>query len=644
MKNLKFLTFIIVMTILALGVTGLHAERGLAGLSDYVPPEDSGWINVKSLGVKGDGVTDDTEAFKTFKPANPHSVGTLYFPNGTYLLSDTLYLGNKRVILQGESRDGVVLRLKENSAGFGDRSKPKPFLSTHSLFMDSKSNWGQAFKNSAYNMTIEVSPGNPGAVAFHYLSNNQGTIENVTMRGEGRAGLGLVTNWPGPSLIRNVLIEGFDFGVWSLIAQYSMTFENLTLRGQKEFGVFNQGQALFFRRLKSENTVPAIRNTRPTTNLVVIDSELTGGSGGAAIDSSEMAKSDRYTFQHVIPGIFLRQVKTSGYGQALSYNAKGKLETLPVGVVDELSSIEPAKLFSEAKQSLNLPVEEAPTLDLGSSSSWVSIKKFPPTPVQVGNKTAQDWGPALQAAVDSGAEVIYFPRAEYPLLSPVILRGKLKALMGMDSTLSTSDWTQGDTPVLSIVSNNQPVLLLDRINDNYGKAPLMYDLAANKTVILKNSLSGRFRNSVPGGKLFLYDVCGSRFEFKDMSVWARQFNPEAGKSPNAFNVRISGGSFWALGIKTEYGQTVIHAKDGAKVEVLGGWHYHDGIVGYINENSQMSIAGLLTSSGNFNEALIREIRSGQTTDFKIPTGRKQSDGYGGGYRQYGTLVPLYLGN
>ncbi|NJK91858.1 MAG: hypothetical protein HC904_08555 [Blastochloris sp.] len=324
----------------------LMGQEGLAGISNYVPPEESGWINVKTLGVKGDGVTDDTEAFRSFKPANIHSVGTFYFPNGTYLLSDTLYLGNKRLILQGESRDGVVLKLKANSPGFGDVKKPKPFVSTHGPFMDPKSAMGQAFKNSFYNMTIEVGAGNPGAVALNYLANNQGTIENVTFKGQGKAGLGLVTNWPGPSLIRNVLIEGFDIGVWSLIGQYSMTFENLTLRGQKEFGIFNRGQALFFRGLKSENSVPAIRNTTPVTNVVVIDSELSGGSGGAAIDSTEMSKSDRYTFQQLAPGLFLRNVRTSGYAQALAFNAKGKTEQLPGGVVEEFSSTEAARLFS----------------------------------------------------------------------------------------------------------------------------------------------------------------------------------------------------------------------------------------------------------------------------------------------------------
>ncbi len=622
------------------------ANTGVAGMTEYEIPKNSGWVNVRDLGAKGDGVTDDTAAILSHKPESEHSVGTIYFPNGTYLLSDTIFVGSKRVIFQGESRDGVILKLKANSPGFGDSSAPKPFISTFGRFMDRKANMGQAFRNSVFDLTIEVGPGNPGAVALHYLANNQGGVENVAIRGQGKAGLGLVTNWPGPSLIRKVSIEGFDIGVWSLIGQYSMTFEDISLKGQKEFGIFNRGQALFIRGLKSENTVPAIRNTLPTTNIVVVDSQLTGGAPtNIAIDSLEAEPSKRYTFQKITPGVFLRNVSTSGYKQALALNRDGKTIDVKGGLVNEFSSIPAARLMSNAKTSLNLPVEDAPTVDLGDSANWVNLRDFTPGTVTIKDKTYQDWSVALQAAVDTGAEVIYLPRGDYNIFDTVELRGKIKAIMGMDSALKTDLWTDKPGPALRIVENGQPALLIDRLTDNYGKALIFMELAAKKTLIIRNSIFGRFRNTVPGGKVFLYDVCGANYAFDNLSVWARQFNPEASpKREDSFNIRVKGGSLWVLGLKTEYGKTVIEATDGAKVEVLGGWHYHDGEVGYINSASQMTIAGLLTSNGWFKEALIREIRGSQTKDLQPAIGKAEADNFNGGYRQYGTLVPLYLGN
>jgi hypothetical protein len=51
-------------------------------------PPTSAWINVRSLGVKGDAKTDDTAALQAAIDAHP----VLYFPTGFYLVTDTLKL------------------------------------------------------------------------------------------------------------------------------------------------------------------------------------------------------------------------------------------------------------------------------------------------------------------------------------------------------------------------------------------------------------------------------------------------------------------------------------------------------------------------------------------------------------------------
>ena len=63
-------------------------------------------INVKLFGVKGDGITDDTQAFKEaldyFKSTNVET-NTLYIPKGEYVISDTLHL-HSVVCLKGDGR------------------------------------------------------------------------------------------------------------------------------------------------------------------------------------------------------------------------------------------------------------------------------------------------------------------------------------------------------------------------------------------------------------------------------------------------------------------------------------------------------------------------------------------------------------
>jgi hypothetical protein len=52
--------------------------------------------------------------------------------------------------------------------------------------------------------------------------------------------------------------------------------------------------------------------------------------------------------------------------------------------------------------------------------------------------------------------------------------------------------------------------------------------------------------------------------------WARQFNPE---SPEPDMIEVDGGHLWILGLKTEGRARHIIARNGAKVELLGGVSY-----------------------------------------------------------------------
>ena len=59
------------------------------------PPPTTDWVNVHTLGVTGDGKTDDTSAIR--KAIEQHRV--LYFPSGQYVVSDTLALQPNTVIV-----------------------------------------------------------------------------------------------------------------------------------------------------------------------------------------------------------------------------------------------------------------------------------------------------------------------------------------------------------------------------------------------------------------------------------------------------------------------------------------------------------------------------------------------------------------
>lgn len=62
-------------------------------------------INVKKYGAVGDGVTDDTTAIKNAVLSNE----TVYFPNGEYIVNDTIILKSKHSII-GESKNNTLIK------------------------------------------------------------------------------------------------------------------------------------------------------------------------------------------------------------------------------------------------------------------------------------------------------------------------------------------------------------------------------------------------------------------------------------------------------------------------------------------------------------------------------------------------------
>ena len=83
-------------------------------------------------------------------------------------------------------------------------------------------------------------------------------------------------------------------------------------------------------------------------------------------------------------------------------------------------------------------------------------------------------------------------------------------------------------------------------------------------------------------------MVSGHWRFKNQNVWARQFNPEA----NGNRLIVDGGTFWALGYKTERAGEIAVAKNGAKVEILGGLSQTSGsgqAPMFVNDSSQMTV-------------------------------------------------------
>jgi Pectate lyase superfamily protein len=119
-------------------------------------PANSDLINVKDFGVKGDGITDDTLALQKAINSTNRDYQVVYFPQGTYLVSDTIQIGRLKTI-QGAAKNKTIIRLKDASMAF--TQAPKPLL--RSMY-----NNNQTFGVYLRDLTVNTGKGNTKAIGF----------------------------------------------------------------------------------------------------------------------------------------------------------------------------------------------------------------------------------------------------------------------------------------------------------------------------------------------------------------------------------------------------------------------------------------------------------------------------------------------
>ena len=573
----------------------------------FVPPAGIGVANVKDYGAKGDGKTDDTEAIlkaisenidKSRYRANPF----IWFPNGTYLVSDSIEgriieAGREEgkvwsagwrsmFILIGETRNGAVIKLKDKAPGFSDPSKPKWLLATGSEHDDRKSLAGggnRAFRHNILNLTVDVGNDNPGAVAIDFIASNRGSVDGVSLlragKNSGKTAIGLTRWWPGPAMILDVSIEGFDHAFQMDHYQYGMNFENITIRNTRKTAFTNTNNVAVMRNIDYEGDQPFYTGTGGHSVLCLLDSTLTyTGKGEAAAITT--------------PGILnFRRVTSTGFTTFIDDTSKPNKDlAAKVGEPSKLNIWNQGFIMDNTGKEapLDLPIEEIPTIRPPKDAEWTD-----------GGTT----GDTLQAAIDSGAEYIFIrPVITLKTDKTIILRKNVKLIMGMHGHI---EGPNNGKPVISLADGKPDVVCLEHLVLSGGET----ENASSRTLVLRHADigglgdGGGFKGS-GSGKTHVVDVIGRNYRIGPKHrFWARQLNAEFGPKPLFTNA----GTSCILGFKLETSQT--GSKDAplgtpavvnmsGQVEIIGGLLYTLGsskgeapsVPAFTNERGTLSIS------------------------------------------------------
>lgn len=170
-------------------------------------------VNVKKFGAKGDGITDNTMAFRKAIAGCPTN-GTIYIPEGIYLLTDTLIIAKGGICFRGAGINKTTLffkkGLEELYPDYGKYHKAQSRWSWSGAMILFK---GNISDNGIENLTIRFPDNKYDGHNFHERSYNAIGFSDSACNG-----------W-----IRNLTFINSDIAIWIETTAHHITAEKWVL-------------------------------------------------------------------------------------------------------------------------------------------------------------------------------------------------------------------------------------------------------------------------------------------------------------------------------------------------------------------------------------------------------------------------------
>lgn len=568
--------------------------------------------NISIEDVEGKIALNEIEVYN-YKEENIISQATLYMGNSASITEKNMLknlvdndintnwytVGEPyhRLSFQGEDKESVRIKLDDNAPFF--EGKNIAVIRTRNMLDD----YNDAFLNNIYDITVDIGSSNPTAIGISWMVCNLGTVRDVNIvSGDGSGYRGLYCDgWPGPGLAKNIYVEGFDYGIEVRTNKHGMTFENITLKNQNICGFVNKENGVFINNLTSYNEVTAINaGTRLTVikNSNLYKSVKTDTPGITLSGDGEICIQDSYVDDNYLSAV-----------------SKGDTILAKSGIIKEYVS-KYSTLSNTAKTMLHLEVEEAPEFEDYDINNIAVVTDYK-------DNSSDDDTAAIQAAIDSGRETVYFPPGDYIISDTIHVRGNVKRILGCyASTINTRGpvlyAVSGENPAFKIETSHGQAIIIERLM--FDNCPLTIENASSDTLVLRDGDYHSYTNTNTSGKLFIENIICDDLVINQQKVWARQLNAEGNGYEPLYKVVNNGGNFWCLGMKTEMCSGAIQTNDGGKTELLGGYIFSNSGTWNmpIIDNNESEVCASLTqyawNAADFFNIMVRETRNGVVRD------------------------------
>ena len=421
------------------------------------------------IGVEGGRVQNGVLSL-TFPEFEP-SAKIVYFPKGTYLVSDTItyalknlkqywyfvlepYLENNRQIhFLGESKEGTIIRLQDGAKGF-EKGNQKPLISF--VNRDDGLPRHQEYTNVAFQNTIEDITldcgNNPGAIGIKYVSSNCGRIENVSIKAEqGDCGIYVDQNTT-QAVFTRISVSGFDYGV-DVEHSNLMILEDLDLSGNKKAGIYTLGSSMIGRKIATTGI--------PTILFKECDDDP--WLGRYYLIGSDIVVAGNAPNQEII----VEDGENSIRGDGVPFNSKSE-----------------------------------------SQEDWAFVDDFG----AIGDGKT-DSTRAIQKAMNSGKPYIAFGEGEYLIDAKIKIPKTVKGIDFLYSSLACGSRLVGgeyDAP-FEVSEDSEEILFIENLSawEHFKGHIRLIKHAAKRDLVIRNihlMSASLYFNSVPGSKVF-FDNC-----------------------------------------------------------------------------------------------------------------------------------------
>lgn len=606
-KKLQFVFgFLLFLSNIALCLVQAEAQT-------YLPP-DVGYVDFSAPGkyhMFCDGLTDDTKALQLgiaearSRRTNGRKIG--YLPSGICLVSPQALAGidithsapgmivwketnaiggiwQNNFSLQGRGNGGsvgTVIRLKDNSPGFGDPNNPRAILFTASAVecgtsaCSEQPQWvidgsgNKAFHEHVWDLRIDCGRGNLGCVGLDFHASNTGSVRNVSVYTPhaAHAGIRMERYGPGPLLLKGVGIGGqFKYGIAVKHFEASVTMERVQVNGARVAGLRNESNAVSVRNLFSTTSAPAILNVGPNGLVTLIRGVFQGGS----------AAGTRLALQGEGKGLF-RDVTATRYLSAAALGDGGQ-------IVEHATHAVASPFNDSNNTTLRLPIQETPNYYWSTDPN--EFVRIDANRIDNADDTA-----AIQAAMnacltDPRKKIVYAAGGglgvglrRSPNRPTITIPPCVRTIHGMGESL----WTTGGhdpnipqpNPTFTILPGNGGTLTIMRLWVAL-RGELSIDHKGSRALVVRDSSWDSYR--IRAGKIaYFEDAAAGRLDVEfGAKVWARQLNLEPRFHP--YGLRNDGGDVWVLGHKTEAAKTQTITLNNGRTEILGGDIYAASVV------------------------------------------------------------------